>query len=61
MKYGLLMENHTQNVVVELVPDPLLNNQSWVYVLINSQKFYTICFYCMSRYILLLCENYQNI
>ena len=35
--------------VEKLVPDPFLKNRNWAYRLINSLKFYTICFYCMSR------------
>ena len=71
MKLGQLIEynmkkkkkekSHTQNAVEILFPDPFLKNQSWPYLWINSQKFYTACFYCMpgwglSKYIKLRCR-----
>ena len=72
IKFGQLIEydmkkkkkkrkkSHTQNAVEVLFPDPLLKNQSWPELWINSQKFYTACFYCMpgwglSKYIKLSC------
>ena len=29
------------------MPDPFLKNQDWIYLWINSLKFYVFCFYCM--------------
>ena len=34
-------------MVEELFPDPFPKNQNWVYLMINSLKFYTVCFYFM--------------
>ena len=34
-------------MVEKLFPDPFLKNQNWVYLWINSLKFYALCFYCM--------------
>ena len=34
-------------MVEKLFLDPFLKNQNWVYLWINSLKFYTVCFYCM--------------
>ena len=43
------MKNHIQNVVehgVErLFPDAFLKNRNWAYLLINSLKFDTVCFF----------------
>ena len=56
MEFGLLIEynmrnfflkNHTQNVAKKLFPESFLKNQNWVYLWIDSLKFYTVCFYCM--------------
>ena len=44
------LKNHTRNVVEKLFPDPFLKNQNWAYLWINSLKFYTVRFYCMSRW-----------
>ena len=33
----------------ETSPRTLPKNQNWAYILINSLKFYTICFNCMSN------------
>ena len=60
MKFGQLAEywekfclkNHTQNVVEKLFPDSFLKNQNWLYLWINSLKFYTVCFYCMISWVL---------
>ena len=32
------MENHTQNAVETLFPDPFLKNQNWAYICINSRN-----------------------
>ena len=29
----------------KLVPDPFFKNQNWAFIRINSQQFYTVCFY----------------
>ena len=55
MKFGQLiynirnifLENHTQNMVEKLVPDPFLKNQNGTYLWIKILKFYIVCFYCM--------------
>ena len=58
MKLGQLIEwtwetfflkNQIQNMVGNLFADPFLKNQNWAYVWINSLKFYTVFFSCMSR------------
>ena len=33
-----MAQNHTQNVVGKLVPDPLIKNQNWTYLLISGLK-----------------------
>ena len=53
MKYNMrkiFLENHTQNVVEKLFPDPFLKNQNKIYLWINSLQFYTVCFYCLSSW-----------
>ena len=40
---------HAKNMVEKPVPDPFLKNQNWVYLRINSLKFSTVCFYCLSK------------
>ena len=42
MKFGQLIE---YSIVEKLVPEPFIKNQNWVYIWINSLKFYTACFY----------------
>ena len=44
------MKSHTQNVAEKLFPDSFLENQNWVYIWINSLKFYTVYFYCMASW-----------
>ena len=46
----LFLKNHAQNVVRRLVPTPFLKSQNWAYLWINSLKFYTVWFYCMSKW-----------
>ena len=46
---NIFYENHTQNVVEKLFPDPFLKNQNCAYLWIISLKFNTTCFYCMLR------------
>ena len=41
------LENHTQNLVEKLFPEPFLKSQHWADLWINSLKFYTVCFYFM--------------
>ena len=53
-KRSIFLENHTQNVVKKLSPDPLLKNENWAYLLINYLKFFTDCFYHMPSW------GYQN-
>ena len=45
-----MLRNHTRNGVEKLVPDPFLENWNWAYIWINSLKFYTVCFYCISSW-----------
>ena len=42
--------NNTQNVMEKLFLDPVLKNQNWAYLWINSLAFYTVCFYCMPNW-----------
>ena len=42
-----MFKNHAQYVVETLFPDPFLKSQNWLFVRINSPKFYTVCFNCM--------------
>ena len=46
MKFGQIIEynmkNHTQNVVEKLVLDTFLKNQNWIYLKINSLKFFSL-------------------
>ena len=49
------LNNHTQNVVEKLVPNPFLKNQNWAYLWINSLKFYTVYLYRMPSW------GYRNI
>ena len=44
------LKNHTQNVMRKLFPVSFLKNQNWAYYWINSSKFYTVCFYCMTSW-----------
>ena len=37
-------------MVEKLVPEPFLKNQNWAHHWINSLKFYTVCFYCMTSW-----------
>ena len=67
MKYGqygqlieynmrnIFLKNHTQNVVEKPFPEPFLKNQNWVYLWVNSLRFYKVWFYWMPS------EGYQNI
>ena len=72
MKFGRLIKyecglfflnNHTQNVLNKLFPDPFLENQNWAYLWVNSLKRYAVCFYCMpnwglSKYIETKLQNF---
>ena len=58
MKFDQLIEYNLRNIYLEelnknrmeiLVPNPFLKHQNWAYLWINSLKFCTICFYCMSK------------
>ena len=51
MKFGQLIECNIRNILMEkLVPDPFLKNWNWAYLWINSLRFYTVYFYCMSSW-----------
>ena len=39
-----------KNVVEKLFTDPFLKNFNWAYSWINSLKFYTVFFYCMTSW-----------
>ena len=56
MKFGQLIEYNMRNIFLEksytklggkLFPDPVLKNQKWAYLYINTLKFYIVCFYHM--------------
>ena len=36
---NIFVENHTQNVLEKLFPDPYLKKQNWAYLWINNVKF----------------------
>ena len=44
-----LLKNYTQNVVEKLFPYAFLKSQNLAYLWINCLKFYTVCFYSMSK------------
>ena len=48
------LKDHAQNMVEKLFPESILKNQNWVYLWINSLKFYTVCFYTIPSW------GYQN-
>ena len=57
MKFGQLIGNNMGNIFLEksytkcggeTIPRPISKNQDWAYLWINSLKFDTVCFYCMS-------------
>ena len=37
----------------KLVPDPILKNEHWAFLWINSLNFFTVCFYCVVSWELL--------
>ena len=43
----IFLKNYTQDVTEKLDPNPFLRNQNWVYLWINSLKFYIVYLYCM--------------
>ena len=43
------LEKSYTNVMEKLPPDPFVKNQNCVYLWISSLKFYTVCFYFMSK------------
>ena len=47
---NIFLENHAQNLVEKLSPDPFLKNQSWAYLWINILKFYIFYFSCLSSW-----------
>ena len=49
----MFLNNHTQNLVAKLVPDPFLKSQNWAYLQISSLKIDTASYYCMSSWRLL--------
>ena len=62
MKFGQLLECNMRNIFLEksytncgreIIPDSFLENQDCAYLWINNQKFYTVCFYCLSSWGLL--------
>ena len=59
MKFGQLIEYYMRNIfleklytkcVGETVPRSFLKNQNCAFLWINSLKFYTVCFCCMSSW-----------
>ena len=65
MKFGQLIEYNLRNILLEasckkspvetLFPDPFLKDQTWVYLWIDSLRFYTVSFFVCQV------EDYQNI
>ena len=56
MKFGQLVEYNMKKPFLEksytkcsgvTIPRPFSKKPNWAYLWINSQKFYTACFYCM--------------
>ena len=45
-RYNFLKKSYTK-CGGKLFPDSFLENENWVYLWINSVKFYKVCFYCM--------------
>ena len=53
VKKAIFLEKSYTNVVEKLVPNPFMKSQNWAYLQINSVKFYTASFHCMSSWGLL--------
>ena len=47
---GNTLEKLCKNGIEKLVPDPFIKTQNSAYLWINSLKYYTVCFYCMSKW-----------
>ena len=45
----IFLNNHTQNVVEKLVPNPCIKNQNLAHLWISSLKYNKLCFDCMPR------------
>ena len=60
-KRNIFLENHTQNALEILFPDPFLKTQNLAYLWINSLKFYTACFIVCQVYTACFYIYYQNI
>ena len=70
MKFGQLTEYNIKKVFLEksytkcsgvTIPRPFPKNKNWASLWVNSQNFYTACFYCMQgwrlwKYIKLSCR-----
>ena len=50
MKFGktFFWKNHRQDMLENIFPDLFLKNQNLAYLCMNSLKFYTACFNCMT-------------
>ena len=57
VKFDQLIEYSMRNIFLEksytkcggeTIPKLISKNQDWTYLWINSLKFYTVCFYCIS-------------
>ena len=50
MKFGKIFfwKNHRQDMLENIFPDLFLKNQNLAYLCMNSLKFYTVCFNCMT-------------
>ena len=55
---NIFLENHTENSVEKLFPDPFLKNQNVAYLWIDRLKFYAVCFYCMPSWV--LCKHIET-
>ena len=65
MKFVQLIEYNMTNIFLEksctkynggTIPRSLSKNPNWVYLSINSLKVYTVCFCCLSSWVL---SNYK--
>ena len=49
MRHIFILKNHTKKAVEKLASDPFQKKENGEYLWINILKFYTACFYCMSK------------
>ena len=46
---NIFLEKSYTDMLGKPVPDPFIKNQNWAYIWTKGLKFYTVCFYCMSK------------